>query len=542
MAAHSPPLAAAPPLASDRLRRWAKACLPTFPDVMFVALLFWLFAAGSHGWTGLLADGDAGWHIRTGEYILDHREVPAKDLFSFSKPGEPWFAWEWGADVIFALLFRAGGFKLYVLFAGVVICLAITLVLLRILRDGGNLFLALAVTALTAGGASVHYLARPHIFTILFLAAALWLLNKDRQSPTPWVWALVPATAIWTNLHGGFLALIACAGLLAAGAAIEGGMETKNLRGAWFRCRRYVFLTAACGAATLANPYGIELHIHVARYLTSDWIRSTIGEFQSPSFRTENVMQYEALLIAGLLAAGSLLARRKVGEALMILFWAHMSLSSARHIPLYLLVAAPWVAAEANRYWNRWTAGAGRKSIVGILRQVAADVSAGQRRLGVFPVLVVLVLYAGDQSSRWPSDFPAARFPVKAADHHPDLIRAARLLTTDQWADYLIFRFYPHHKVFVDGRSDFYGREIGQQYLDMWSARHNWRDLIEKWGFSAVLIPVDWPLASVLKQEPGWRVAYDDQFAILFVRQDQGIAGGRQAAALRARSAPNEIP
>lgn len=542
MATQSTPLAAAPPVASHRFRRWSRACLPTFPDVMFVALLFWLFAAGSHGWVGLLADGDAGWHIRTGEYILDNGRIPTTDLFSFSKPGEPWFAWEWGADVIFALLFRSGGFKLYVLFAGVVICLAICLVLLRILRDGVNLFIALAVTALTAGGASVHYLARPHIFTILLMAGALWLLDRDRRKPTGWLWALVPVTVIWTNLHGGFLALIACTGLLAAGAAIEGAIADKSLKAAWFRCRRYVVLTAACGAATLANPYGIELHVHVARYLTSDWIRSTIGEFQSPSFRTENVMQYEVLLIAGLLAAASLVAQRKVGEALLIVFWAHMSLSSARHIPLYLLVAAPWVAVEANRYWERWTANADRKSVIGILRQVAADISAGQRRLGVFPVLVVLVLFIGDQSSRWPEDFPAARFPVKAATRHPDLIRNARLLTTDQWADYLIFRFYPDHKVFVDGRSDFYGREIGQQYLDMWSARHNWKQLFEKWGFSAVLIPVDWPLASVLKREPEWQVVYDDQFAILFVRQNQGIAGEQTVAALRPGLTPNENP
>jgi len=374
------------------------------------------------------------------------------------------------------------------------------------------------------------------------MAAALWLLDRDRRAPTPWVWILIPVTVVWTNLHGGFLALIACTGLLAVGSAIEGAMAARSFKAAWFRGRRYALLTAACGAATLANPYGIQLHVHVARYLTSDWIRSTIGEFQSPSFRAENVMQYEALLVAGLLAAGSLLAQRKVGEALLILFWAHMSLSSARHIPLYLLVAAPWVAAEANRYWDRWTAGAGRTSIAGILRQVAADVSAGQRRLGVFPVLVVLVIFLADHSSRWPADFPSARFPVKAADHHPELIRNARLLTTDQWADYLIFRFYPHHRVFVDGRSDFYGREIGQQYLDLWSARHNWQHLIEKWAFNAVLIPVDWPLASVLKRESQWRVVYDDQFAILFVRHHQGIAGGRDVAALRWPQTPNENP
>ncbi|MDQ2840802.1 MAG: hypothetical protein M3Y72_07140, partial [Acidobacteriota bacterium] len=38
----------------------------------------------------LLADGDTGWHIRTGDWILAHRAVPHVDLFSFTKPNEPW--------------------------------------------------------------------------------------------------------------------------------------------------------------------------------------------------------------------------------------------------------------------------------------------------------------------------------------------------------------------------------------------------------------------------------------------------------------------
>ena len=37
-------------------------------------------------------------------------------------------------------------------------------------------------------------------------------------------------------------------------------------------------------------------------------------------------------------------------------------------------------------------------------------------------------------------------------------LERGRLLTTDQWGDYIIYCFYPRQKVFMDGRSDFYGR------------------------------------------------------------------------------------
>ena len=94
--------------------------IPSLSDCLFLAILVWVFAAGS-GWSVLLADGDTGWHIRTGEYILDTRAVPVRDLFSFSKAGQPWFAWEWLSDVIFALLHRAWGLKGVVAFTGLVL-------------------------------------------------------------------------------------------------------------------------------------------------------------------------------------------------------------------------------------------------------------------------------------------------------------------------------------------------------------------------------------------------------------------------------------
>src|SRR6516164_7795602 len=74
--------------------------VPSLSDLFFLALMVWLFLAGQYGWKSLLADADVGWHIRTGEYILDHHAVPRTDLYSFSKPDAPWYAWEWGVDLI----------------------------------------------------------------------------------------------------------------------------------------------------------------------------------------------------------------------------------------------------------------------------------------------------------------------------------------------------------------------------------------------------------------------------------------------------------
>jgi len=173
-------------------------------DCFFIALVSWLFIFGASGWKSLLGDGDTGWHIRAGQYILAHHAVPTVDLFSFSRPGAPWFAWEWLTDVMYAGLFQMGGLKAIVLVSGLMIGMFATVVLRYTLWRGANVLLALFTTLLAAGAASMHFLARPHLFTLLFVPVCFWVLEADRRKRTRWLWALIPLTALWTNLHRDF--------------------------------------------------------------------------------------------------------------------------------------------------------------------------------------------------------------------------------------------------------------------------------------------------------------------------------------------------
>src|SRR5205085_434915 len=188
---------------------------------------------------------------------------------------------------------------------------------------GAHLFVALLIALLGVGGSSMHFLARPHLMTLVLLSISVWMLEEDRKHPNPRIWWLVPLTIVWTNLHGGFLALILVLLLATLGSGIEawfGALGTSS--GTTIRdAVRYAKLTLACSAATLVNPYGWNLHRHVAEYLRSDWIRNVVQEFQSPTFRSENMLQFEALLLIGLIVAGAQFRRWKVVEGLWIVFW-----------------------------------------------------------------------------------------------------------------------------------------------------------------------------------------------------------------------------
>jgi len=495
--------------------RWARVLIPSLSDLFFLAILVWLFVSGGGmGWSGLLADADVGWHIRTGEYILDHGAVPYQDLYSFSKAGAPWFAWEWLSDVLDGGLHRIFGLKGVVLLAALTISLFATTLVRRMVWRGSNLFVAMLVALLGVGASSIHFLARPHVFTLLLLSVSVWMIEADRDRPSRRIWLLVPLTAVWTNLHGGFLALIAVLGLTAVGTGIEVWLGNgRTIRDGL----RYAKLTAACALASLVNPYGWNLHLHVAEYLQSSWIKKVIQEFQSPSFRGESMLQFEVLLLVGMLVAAALFRRRRVVEGLWIAFWAHMALGSVRHVPVFVAVCVPLIATELAGWWTAWTAAAKKSSLTGILNQMAADSLSGFRRTSILPWAVAAALISIGAPIKWPQDFPAQMFPIKMVHDHADLIARSRVLTTDQWGDYLIYT-NPQQKVFVDGRSDFYGETIGNQYIQVMNGHWKWREWMAKYDFDLALIPLTNALSELLKQEPGWHVLADDGKQILLVR------------------------
>ncbi len=510
-----------------------KLLLPSVADFVFLAILFWLFFFGA-GAPSLLGDGDTGWHIRAGEYILASGQFPHHDLFSFSMEGKQWFAWEWLADVLFALVHQLGGLQGIVLLAGVVIAATAAALLRFMVWQGANLLLAIMAMLAVCSASSVHWLARPHMFTWGLLLATLWLLEADRRRPSWKVYLLAPLVMIWVNVHGGFAALLVMVAIYAAGVsaeqlweAWEGGRANR-----WWlppAAKRYGLLLVVCAAGTLVNPYTYELHLHIGAYLGSDFILNNIQEFQSPDFRGESMRVFEGVLLISLVLVGPMLRRREVTSALLVLAWAHAALLSVRHVPLFMIVAAPLVARELSlviadgaRRGNPW---------LKILQEFADDYGGqGKAASESGPVVlnpvglaavaaIALMLQIRGEQPNWKAQFPAVRFPAQAADTLQQRLLHRRVLSTDQWGDYLIYRFYPEFKVFIDGRSDFYDPSIRDEYVELMHSHWGWRQVLEKHRFEAALLPVSWSLAAALKIDPQWRLVYDDGVALFFEKR-----------------------
>jgi hypothetical protein len=143
----------------------------------------------------------------------------------------------------------------------------------------------------------------------------------------------------------------------------------------------------------------------------------------------------------------------------------------------------------------------------------------GRRRASLWtPLAAALVLAVAPRLAH--AEFPSAHFPVAAVDRHASLLAPGdgmpRILTSDQWADYLIYRLYPAQRVYFDGRSDFYGEELGKDYRVLMAGSAGWREVLERNRFAVALLPRDWPLTTMLDREPGWTRVDEDAVSVLF--------------------------
>ncbi|MFN0172847.1 MAG: hypothetical protein ACKV22_41230 [Bryobacteraceae bacterium] len=489
--------------------------VPSLADILFLSLIAWPFFLSSSGWTELMADANSGIHIRTGEFILQTHTVPHQDLYSFSKPGAPWFAWEWLTTILYAQLHSAYGLASLAILSAFLIWTHPVLLLRNQMAEGASVAIALPLTLVAFRASSIHFLARPHLFTWLFFAITVALVNHDRRSRTRWLWALVPMSALWTNLHGGFLTLPVYAGLTAAGSLLEAVLTRHASR--WTDFRRYSLLSALTAAATLLNPYGIRVHTHIVQMMQSQWLTKIVQEFQPPMrFPGERVYLYFAILAIALVCAAVLVRRGRFVEPLWIAFFAYASMTSARHLPLFFLAATPVCAQVLSEGWRRLAEKGGPKSLAGTLDSIARDAEPGFTRMSVWGPAFWLVLLLTPLRATVPSEFPATQFPAAIVNRHLEAIATSRIFTHDGWADYLIYRNYPRQRIFVDGRGDFFGPEIGEPYLDMLEAKPGWKEQFARWEFSMVLLKPGVALAKALGTDPEWMEIERDAQAVLF--------------------------
>ena len=537
--------------AADPHPVWARWLVPSAADLIFVALLGLLtFTALS---VRLLGDAGIGWHIRTGQLILTTHAIPRVDPFSSSMIGRPWFAWEWLYDLAVGWLDGAAGLNGVVLLTALIIATLFAWTFRLLLRRGTNVLLALLLVLLAASAAMIHFQARPHVVSWLFTVAWFWILESSEKSchaPAPdssaipdpsafevrrgwFLWLLPLSMVVWVNLHGGFLVGFVLLAIYWFSAVwhwfrLKGDRFEDALHriGAARRARSLALIGILSALATLVNPYGFQLHVHIYRYLSNRFLMDHIDEFQSPNFHYVAQKCFAILLLLTLVALVAKTREASASESLLVLFAVYSGLYASRNLPvsslLLILVIGPWLSEGMEQLSSRPPTVRGLASTQFLQRMETIELSLRGHLWPIAAVVLTCWITAhGGQLGSTPlmdAHFDAKRFPEAAVNYLEKQNVQGPIVSPDSWGGYLIYRLYPRVRMVVDDRHDFYGDEFLKSYLKMVHAEPGWDDFLRQHETHCVLVPKNSALANILAETTGWRPIYSDDVATVFVR------------------------
>jgi len=475
--------------------RWLRIC-----TVMAAAIAMFAWFSAPSG------DNDTWWHLKTGQYIVEHLRLPVPDPFSYTTyMGVPSYAGEeitryfnltheWLSQAIFYSVYAAAGFPGLVLFRALLLTLICGIAgYLAFVRSHG--FYRAVAASLITGSVAIGYASdRPGLFTWLLLALTLLILEQRKR-----LWLLPPLFLLWANSHGGyFLGWAAMAAYCAEAWLLRRRGEGKGGEGRlWLAC-------AAAVAASGINPNGF-LAIPVLLNYQKSAIQSHIWEWKSPTFWPPQ--PFNVVLAAT--AAVMIWARRRVRPADWLLFglFTLATVTAARNLMLTGILGPVLMAVYLPF----------KRDLPNVARYAAPLLLLG---LAAVPVARGEAFEL--RAIEWNRPAGAADFLLA---HHV----TARMFNGYENGGYLIWRLAPHQRVFIDGRA--LNESVYEDFQRIANNNPSASQLLDRYGIDVVLIEgfesitgIIWPLPLALASSPrdDWKLVYSDNTAFIFMRHPPG--------------------
>jgi hypothetical protein len=445
----------------------------------------------------VVADPDIWWHLRTGQWIVQHHALPRVDYFSAPNAGKPWQPYSWLFELLVFKWFQRFGLVGIVGYTASML-LAIGVASRHLVKRLQTDFIFIALLSFAACYSLLRlYTPRPWLFTILFFVLELDVLMHARKTGKTVELLWLPVIfALWANLHIQFIDGLAVLAL----ALVEAVLSRWNL-GVRTRLRvPWVFAALAASVlGAMVNPFGWHIYRVAYDLAAQPGIIDRISELQALGFREFT----DFLLLALALTAAFALGwdrRFRLFECGLFVFAAFVSFRSKRDIWVMAFVAITILASTV----------AGRPEPPVRTSRLAVPIAALVAALAVFAAFRMWHVNDALLQQEIVTNLPQRAVQEIQAKGYP-----GPLYNDFNWGGYLIWAL--RMPVSIDGRAAFYGDDSIDRSKNSWNGSPDWAADPQLKSAGLVLGSVKAPLTQLLRTDPHFKLVYEDDLSAVFV-------------------------
>jgi hypothetical protein len=452
-------------------------------------------------------DTDMYWHLRTGQYILQTHAIPAADPFSWTALGTPWVNVHWLSQIFLYCTYALGGLPGLALLVAALVVLAFVFVWKQM--EGGP-FLRAFIVVLAAATAGAVWTPRSQMATFVFTALIGYLVYLYKWKQVDRLWLIPIVFVLWVNLHGGYVSGFMLLGAVLAGEVVNHLMHFDGAEVlSWKRWRKLLIITLISGAVLIVNPYTIGALQLPLKTVNIGVLQDFIEEWAAPNFHELFQQPMLWMLLLTLVIVGWSGRRLDASDAALLVIFAYISFLARRNIGLFALICAPILSRHAaaliaKSRWGPRRLSRGNPALNWLLLIL----------IGVAALLKVILPVTPTMQQQAEGKI----LPVGAVDWIAQHQPSGRMFNSYNWGGYVLWRLWPQHPVYADGRTDVYDNAFLREYLSIVTGNEDAPKIFDERGIGFVIIEPESPLIRQLAQSGQWREAYRDDRAVVLTR------------------------
>jgi len=502
-------------------------------------MFFYLLIAGSFFLSLVqLENYDIWLHLKTGEWIINNLAVPHTQLFSYSIGAISWVDHSWFFQVLIFIVYKfLGGVDSLVFFRAVAVSLVLWITLKGFLKK-----VYFPVFLVVAGLFSVLFLdrvpVRPELVSAFFLAIYLYILFNKKN-----LLMLIPIQYLWVNMHGYSMLGPVLLFFFILSEFIKDRFKlpfdwnkvkfiddkiTYNKSLVVLTITAFLFLLSPYGTDAFRYPlFAIKTFFEGANnfYYVSELYPSSLFDIL---FTQRHVLLTSTIVIYMLSFLWNIRRINLFNIFIFVVFFL-MCYAASRHKGFFAIVSCFCILDNFRASSPQSLKGCFKFRYLRVLSIVVAFLIGFYilwQQLSKARELQNQYVYSSDLSSKnYMYGINQSRYPEKAADFILENNINGPLFNGFNIGGYLIWRLYPSYKVFVDGRTEMYGKRFMDVFVRSMVDFKRWEELDERYGFNAVVL--DYSSADFyhhiiksLYDSDKWKLVYFGDVAMIFVKDN----------------------